>query len=154
MTTIHDRLRILSLVFLITFLLPNLVLMTGCEETTEEVYCEDGTQETEEIRGALVRVIFPDGPGPCNISTDYSIEEGDTALSVLLDYGKDTGIPVALSEDGSRVIGIKTVFEKDLGDTFAWIYEVNGDPYIEDAGEYQLAQGDQVIWRYVDLTTY
>lgn len=96
-TTNHGRLRILSLVFLISFLFLNQILMTGCNETTEEVYCEDGTQVAEEIRGALVKVIFPDGPGPCNISTDYSIEDGDTALSVLLDYGKDTGIPVDLS---------------------------------------------------------
>ncbi len=147
--------RIILLSLLLGFSSIGLSLLGGCESASSDVVvCDEDTEEQTSPRAALVKVFFPDGPGPCNISTNYVIEEGDTALSVLIDYGRETGIPVTLSEDGTRVIGIKTVFEKDLGDNYSWAYTVNGESPTVGASEFELIEGDQVVWRYVDVTEY
>lgn len=118
----ENFLRSTQLLLLLILIMSNQSLLVGCESASSDVVvCDDDTNDEAAPRAALVKVFFPDGPGPCNISTNYVIEEGGTALSVLIDYGRDAGIPVTLSEDGTRVIGIKTVFGKDLGDTFGWI---------------------------------
>ncbi|NLY71333.1 MAG: DUF4430 domain-containing protein [Clostridiales bacterium] len=114
--------------------------------------CNDASQNNSEAAGTIkLEILFPEDYEASDISAEYPIKDGDTALNVLVDFGKEEGVPVVLSEDGAYVSGINGLFERDYGDLFGWIYWVNEESPTVGAADYVLSDGDHVVWEYVDF---
>lgn len=82
--------------------------------------------------------------------TAVTLEEGDTAYTVLRRAAKEAGIPVVAS-GGSKspyVEGINNLFEFDRGAGSGWMVEVNGNFVQRSAGQMKLNAGDEVRWIY------
>ena len=82
--------------------------------------------------------------------TAVTLEDGDTAYTVLRRVAKEAGIPVVAS-GGSKnpyVEGINNLFEFDRGAGSGWMVEVNGNFVQRSAGQMKLNVGDEVRWVY------
>lgn len=82
--------------------------------------------------------------------TSVTLEDGDTAYSVLRRVAKERGIPV-VSSGGSKNVyieGIDNLFEFDRGAGSGWMVSVNGTFEQRSAGQMKLNAGDEVRWLY------
>ncbi len=78
---------------------------------------------------------------------EISINEGDTVLAVLKNAAKKQRIIVDDSQ--GYVTGIGGIYSGDFGDMSGWTYYVNGESPIVGAGEYLLADKDEIKWVYI-----
>ena len=85
-------------------------------------------------------------------SSSYTFEEGETAFDVLNRACKDQGIALEYSYVpvyGSYYIeGIGNLYEFDCGDESGWMYKVNGWFPNYGASQYQLCDGDSIVFCY------
>ncbi|NLP30352.1 MAG: DUF4430 domain-containing protein [Clostridiales bacterium] len=115
--------------------------------------CNNASQDKADTIGTIkLDIYFPDDYEASDISVEYPIKDGDTALSILVDFGKEEGVAVVLSENRAYVSGINGLFEKDYGDLFGWLYWVNDESPTVGAAEYVLSDGDHIVWEYVDFS--
>lgn len=127
----------------------SLALITGCSDSTSP---NENTDDSNDAGTVKLDILFPQDSELSNITTDYNFKEGDTALSILIDYGKKEGIPVVLSSDGIYVSGINGLFERDYGDSYGWLYWIDDESLSVGAAEYELTDGEHVVWKYVDFS--
>ena len=82
-------------------------------------------------------------------STEYDVEvpEGATAYDALVATGAD--VNASDSDYGMYVVGIDGVASGDFGDMSGWMFEVNGEMAEVGCSQYELADGDAVVWTYV-----
>lgn len=97
-----------------------------------------------------LQVLYPDGSGFENISDSVPYTEGSTAQSILMDYGRMKKVSVVLAAGNAYVTGIGGLMERDLGDTYGWVYTVNGESPMVSAAEFELEGKEVVVWEYVD----
>lgn len=100
------------------------------------------------VRGsASIAVHGPIGKGYLLAPTTLSIENGDTAYSVL-----ERAMPGQVNSTGSGsslyVRSIAGLGEFDYGSDSGWMYAVNGSFPNYSAGSYSLSDGDHVDWHY------
>lgn len=86
--------------------------------------------------------------------TEYPIQDGDTAFSILQKAVKDKRIQMEFqgAEQNSLgsvyVQGINYLYEFSCGELSGWSYSVNGEFGNASANEYKLKDGDYVKWQY------
>lgn len=86
--------------------------------------------------------------------TEYPIEEGDTAFSILQKAVKDKRIQMEFqgadqnSLGSVYVQGINYLYEFSCGELSGWFYSVNGDFGNVSAADYEIKDGDYVKWQY------
>ncbi len=122
--------------------------------TTENSSKKPGDEkESPQVPPATIglSISFPKEAGLSNISQSVTFKEGQTVLECLIDFGKESGVPVVYSGSKSMgyVEGINGCFEFDYGAESGWIYSVNGSKPQKSSGSYKLQKGDKVIWKYV-----
>lgn len=85
-------------------------------------------------------------------TTNVSFDEGDTVLDVLLAVTKENKIQLEYEDspayDGGYVEGIANLYEFDCGDLSGWEYCVNDWNPNYGCGNYLVADGDVIEWRY------
>lgn len=85
-------------------------------------------------------------------TTKVSFDEGDTVLDVLLAVTKENKIQLEYEDspayDGGYVEGIANLYEFDCGDLSGWEYCVNDWNPNYGCGNYLVADGDVIEWRY------
>ena len=83
-------------------------------------------------------------------TTEFAIEEGDSAYDILTEAAKAYHIQVenAGQWDMVYIAGINYLYEFDFGDLSGWIYHVNGSAPSVGCGEYILQDGDRIEWLY------
>ena len=83
-------------------------------------------------------------------TTEFAIEEGDSAYDILTEAAKAYHIQVenAGQWDMVYIAGINYLYEFDFGDLSGWIYHVNGSAPSVGCGEYILKDGDRIEWLY------
>ena len=83
-------------------------------------------------------------------TTEFAIEEGDSAYDILTEAAKAYHIQVenAGQWDMVYIAGINYLYEFDFGDLSGWIYHVNGLAPSVGCGEYILQDGDRIEWLY------
>ena len=83
-------------------------------------------------------------------TTEFAIEEGDSAFDILTEAAKLYHIQVenAGQWDIVYIAGINYLYEFDFGDLSGWIYHVNGSAPSVGCGEYILKDGDRIEWLY------
>lgn len=90
-------------------------------------------------------------------TTQYYLAEGSTVYDLLLEALEDAG----LSQKGAsknyvesikapKVFGGYWLSEFDNGPNSGWMYTINGDHPGEGLKDWELEDGDEVIWHYVD----
>ena len=83
-------------------------------------------------------------------TTEFKINEGDTAYSILLEASKryDIRIDNRGSDSNAYISGIQYLYEYEYGDLSGWMYRVNGE--FPDVGSQSctLTDGDRVEWLY------
>ena len=80
-------------------------------------------------------------------SSEFQIEEGDTALGVLREASSKYNFQLEV-KNGYYVLGINNLYEKEFGDLSGWMYYINGVSASVGANEYVLKDGDVIEWRY------
>lgn len=86
--------------------------------------------------------------------TKYSIDENDTAFSLLQKAVKDKHIHMEYqgaqqnSLGSVYVQGINHIYEFSCGELSGWFFSVNGDFANTSAANYKLKNGDKVKWQY------
>ena len=81
------------------------------------------------------------------------INNGDTALDVLLKIAKEEGISIYRDNNSSYIKGINHISEFDAGKNSGWMIAVNGTLIQCSAGQYEVKEDDEMLWGYmVDYT--
>ena len=86
--------------------------------------------------------------------TEFSIDEGETALALLYDAVRAYQLQVEVDGVSGDVVetayvrGIASLYEFDFGDLSGWTYTVNGERPPVGCGAYTLSDGDAVAWIY------
>lgn len=90
------------------------------------------------------------GQGDIVSSTQVSIQDGDTAYTVLQRIASEQGVSVVATGMGPTlyVKSIDGLAEFDGGPKSGWMYSVNGDFPQFSAGIYELTDGDHLRWQY------
>lgn len=83
-------------------------------------------------------------------TTEFQIENGDTAYDILIEAAKKYKIQVENegTAEMAYISGINYLYEFDYGDLSGWVYHINGEAPSVGCGEYILANGDAVEWHY------
>ncbi|MCQ2408258.1 MAG: DUF4430 domain-containing protein [Oscillospiraceae bacterium] len=86
--------------------------------------------------------------------TEFSIEENESALTLLYDAVKAFGLQIEVNGVSGETVetayvrGIASLYEFDFGDLSGWTYEVNGERPPVGCGAYVLHDGDRIDWIY------
>lgn len=82
--------------------------------------------------------------------TAFPIAQGDTAYTVLTEAVRTHAIHMESSGTAGMVYvqGIANIYEYDFGDLSGWMYLVNGEAPSVGCGQFTLAPGDCIEWRY------
>lgn len=117
-----------------------LFLLIGCSNdsvnTTQE---ENANQETEEVQEAEILVTISKDDGKEILSEkEIQIEENE----ILMDVMKEN---FDIEEDGGFITAIDGV-EPEEGEQKAWMYFVNDEMAMVGATEYELEDGDHVVF--------
>lgn len=88
------------------------------------------------------------GMGNTMMSGTLDVDKNSNALSVLKTLAAKNGKEVAGSD--YYVSGIGGLYEKQHGPMSGWMYSVNGVAPNKAAIKYDLNDGDQVVWYYVN----
>jgi hypothetical protein len=132
-----------KVIFVVIVLILSVLRFGGFVEFGPTLY-GDTTKAVE------IQVLYPEGSGFKNISDKVPYTEGSTAQSVLMDYGRTKKVSVVLAAGNAYVRGIGGLMERDLGDTFGWVYTVSGESPMVSAAEFALEGKEVVVWEYVD----
>ena len=96
----------------------------------------ESVSEVAEVSGTIA-VWGEDGEGAVQ---SFTCDEGSTVLDVL----QSTHDVVA--EDSEYGPYVVTIDGYTPDETSGWIYTVNGESVPESAGEYEVSEGDEIVW--------
>lgn len=102
----------------------------------------------QEQQAALSVSVTIDGTSAEGESTtaEVSVPEGATVYDALVATGAD--VNASDSEYGMYVMGINGLAAGDHGDMSGWLFTVNGEMAEVGCSQYELADGDAVVWTY------
>lgn len=104
------------------------------------------------IIGVKITIDYPD-EAPIEDVVEYEIlvPEGATVFEMLEAYKEETNLILAYEKKSyTYVTNIGGISEKDYGETCGWVFEKNDEMVIEDAAVCTLAEGDSIVWKYID----
>ncbi len=144
----------------IAALLIAFILLTNFQ-SAEEYYNESDISKENAVGSVTIEIRCDTVAGKSDasyISTDgtvlkasrFEFEEGDTVYDVLIDAVRKNSIQLETTGgDGMRyVTGINHLYELQFGDLSGWIYLVNGESVSVGCDEYELHDGDVIVWHY------
>ena len=73
-------------------------------------------------------------------------KKGATVYDVLIDTGLD--LSVITSSGSTYVDGIADVVASEVGPNAGWLFTVNGESPNVGADAYQIADGDEIVWKF------
>lgn len=138
-----------KILVLLSMLLAAVLIFTGCGGSQ--------TGSGEDIENPITVTMTIDYPEEADATdlenVEVTVEEGTSLLKMLKRYGRENDVAIVVSSSGwTYVTGIGGVSEKDFGDTSGWVYYVNDEMPMTTADDYILADGDDILWQYVDTS--
>lgn len=122
----------------------------GSGECTIKIECITVTKNMDLLDSAKQGIIPEDGI--ILDTTTVAFDKGDTVLDVLQSVTRENDIQMEYEDspayDGGYVEGIANLYEFDCGDLSGWDYFVNGWKPNYGCGNYVVAGGDVIEWRY------
>ena len=73
-------------------------------------------------------------------------KKGATVYDVLIDTELD--LSVITSSGSTYVDGIADVVASEVGPNAGWLFTVNGESPNVGADAYQIADGDEIVWKF------
>jgi hypothetical protein len=123
---------------------------SGGGECTIKIECITVTENMALLDEAKQGIIPEDGM--ILNTTTVSFDEGDTVLDILQSVTKENKIHMEYEDspayDGGYVEGIANLYEFDCGELSGWEYSVNDWHPNYGCGNYIIADGDVIAWRY------
>lgn len=122
--------------------------VTACNATSSadaNATADDAQQERQATIAVSVTI---DGTAADGESTtaEVSVPEGATVYDALV--ATDADVNASDSEYGMYVMGINGLAAGDHGDMSGWLFTVNGEMAEVGCSQYELADGDVVVWSY------
>ena len=81
-------------------------------------------------------------------------EEGSTVLEATELYCVSHDMTITIEKKGSYVTEINGFTQGDYTDTTGWVFTVNGEMPDVGAGEITVEEGDEIVWSFIDFSTY
>ena len=117
---------------------------------TVEIRC-DTIADHSKITNAAIIPYVPSS-GVILGTTEVLLEDGDTAFDVLQRVTRQYGIQMEFSYssvyDSAYIEGINNIYEFDAGGGSGWMYKVNGWFPNYGCSNYELKNGDTMVWCY------
>ncbi len=111
--------------------------------------CGGGEDKGEAVGAVKVTLEYPEGD---NVTGEAAIYEGDSYLDCTQTFCRDQNIPIVVEGTSYVTVNsINNIASGDYGDTYGWIYLVNGEMIMESASEISAVDGAEVTWRYADM---
>lgn len=109
----------------------------------------DDGNDVETMRISL-SVIYPEDAQKENVdSYSMQVQEKATVLQILESYTNQEGIEMSV-ETSDNVPTVVSINDVRSDGPSKWVYSVNDNHKItKEASEYQLQDGDQVVWEFV-----
>lgn len=148
--------RIIALVLAVAMVF---VTIAGCGkeggtgkqgECTVSVTCQTAVEQKKagKVKKEAEAVIPDDGI----ILEERTVvfNEGDSAADVLIQAGRENEIQVSVkgSKKSTYVEGIGNLYERHCGGKSGWLFSVNGEFPEASPGQYQVENGDKILWIY------
>lgn len=107
-----------------------------------------GTDARQEQQAGLAVTVTIDGSAADVEATtaEVSVPEGSTVYDALV--ATEADVNASDSEYGMYVMGINGLAAGDFGDMSGWLFTVNGEMAEVGCSQYELADGDVVVWTY------
>lgn len=140
-------LKVFSVVLVAVLCVATPVALTGCgssDVSSSDTTSEATTSDTEATT-AQVTVTQKVGDGE---ERQLTVEKDASVLDVL----KASGVSYQ-SQDSSYGEYVTAIDGTAADDTHGWSYTVNGEEPTVGAGDYQVADGDAIVWTYVEYTS-
>lgn len=82
--------------------------------------------------------------------TEMELREGDTVFDLLMEARDQYDVQVEYSggKKSRYIEGIGNLYERDGGRWSGWMYSVNGEYPGTGCSEYELQDGDEIVWAY------
>ncbi len=115
-------------------------------EVTIEIRCDtilgkEPTSETMDVEAVVPK------DGIILEQTTVSMNENDSVYELLEQVCKQEGITLE-SQGQSYIEGIGQLYEYDYGKLSGWVFVINGKVASESCADYELKDGDEIIWCY------
>lgn len=107
-----------------------------------------GDAQQQEQQATIAVSVTVDGSAADVEATtaEVSVPEGSTVYDALV--ATDADVNASDSEYGMYVMGINGLAAGDYGDMSGWLFSVNDEMAEVGCSEYELADGDAVVWTY------
>lgn len=136
-------------------------LLAGCGDSapkkeagitcTVEIRC-DVLVDNDAVTNEDILPYIPEN-GEILAATEVELAEGASVLDALKAVAQAQKLPLDFETNpayGSYVKGINNIYGQEIGDLSGWLYQVNGENPNVGCSNYQLADGDAVVWYYSD----
>lgn len=127
--------------------------LTGKEtvKVTLEISCEPLTEDMSKLKDSNKAEYIPED-GIILKKTEYKMEKGSTAFDVLKQATTEENMQAEYSYtkayDTYFIEGINNLYMGDAGGMSGWLYYVNEESPAYGASEYELEDGDEILFIY------
>ena len=129
--------------------------MAGCTTQDNAGTPEDVVNPTNLTFSLTDGTDNPDVENFTTIDADpFIAEEGSTVLEATELYCVSHDMTITIEKKGSYVTEINGFTQGDYTDTTGWVFTVNGEMPDVGAGEITVEEGDEIVWRFIDFSTY
>lgn len=116
-----------------------LTLLTGCGTDAQSGQAEGDQSEQKQEISATIILTKHDGEEKV-ANKEVSVESGTTLMEVMKSH-------FDIEESSGFINGINGI-SMDEEKKMAWIYTINGEEAMVGANEYELEQGDEIVFDY------
>ena len=117
---------------------------------TVEIRCDTVTDTSKLENEAVIPYVPSDGVILKTTQVEYTV--GESVFDVLLRITKEKNIHLEFRSDGvyggEYIEGINYLYEMDAGPLSGWMYKVNGQFPNYGCSNYNVKDGDAIVWIY------
>ncbi len=116
---------------------------------TVSVDCSDVLAALDALPDGVQELIPEDGMMLRPITVEFS--EGESAFDAFVTAAQTAKLQYETDGSGESayLVGIGNLYAGDSGENSGWLFEVNGEMPSVSCGQYELEDGDEVVFRYV-----
>lgn len=135
----------LSIIFICALALGLAVCVTGCRD-------KSSSSAEESVVNPINLLISIDYPGKANKpdleNFKFKAEEDSSVLEATELYCNISEIQLLVDTTNNEVQGINGINNGELKKNYVWKYKINGKEVSDNPQDYDLKDGDNIIWYY------
>lgn len=134
-----------SIIFICALVLGLAVCVTGCRD-------KSSSSAEESVVNPINLLISIDYPGKANKpdleNFKFKAEEDSSVLEATELYCNISEIQLLVDTTNNEVQGINGINNGELKKKYVWKYKINGKEVSDNPQDYDLKDGDNIIWYY------